>query len=80
MIGAAGNITELKERERQLAEQTAEQAAVRELLEAISRSAFDLDAVLRTLIESATRLPGPRRGSSSASRTMCIASRSTTAA
>ena len=56
LIGSTGDITELKEREHQLAEQTAEQTAVRELLEAISRSAFDLDAVLRTLIESAARL------------------------
>jgi PAS domain S-box-containing protein len=56
MIGSTGDITELKERERQLAEHAAEQTAVRELLEAISRSAFDLDAVLRTLIERAARL------------------------
>jgi PAS domain S-box-containing protein len=56
LIGSTGDITELKERELQLAEQIAEQAAVRELLEAISRSAFDLDAVLRTLIESVARL------------------------
>ncbi len=62
MIGSAGNITELKERERQLAEQTTEQTAVRELLEAISRSAFDLDAVLRTLVESATRLCRAEKG------------------
>jgi len=62
MVGSVGDITELKERERQLVEQTAEQTAVRELLEAISCSAFDLDAVLRTLIESATRLCRAERG------------------
>ena len=62
MVGSTGDITELKERESQLAEQTAEQTAVRELLEAISRSAFDLDAVLRTLIESATRLCRAEKG------------------
>jgi len=62
MVGSVGDITELKERERQLAEQTTEQTAVRELLEAISRSAFGLDAVLRTLIESATRLCRAEKG------------------
>ncbi len=62
MIGSTGDITELKEREQQLAEQTAEQTAVGELLEAISRSAFDLDAVLRTLVESATRLCRAEKG------------------
>jgi PAS domain S-box-containing protein len=56
LIGSTGDITELKERERELAEQAAEQAAVRELLEAISHTAFDLDGVLRTLIERAARL------------------------
>ena len=62
MVGSVGDITDLKERERQLAEHAAEQTAVRELLEAISRSAFDLDAVLRTLIESATRLCQAEKG------------------
>jgi PAS domain S-box-containing protein len=62
MVGSTGDITELKEREHQLAEQIAEQTAVREVLEAISRSAFDLDAVLRTLVESATRLCGAEKG------------------
>jgi hypothetical protein len=38
LIGSTGDITELKERERELADQVAEQTAVRELLEAISRS------------------------------------------
>ena len=62
MIGSTGDITELKEREQQLAEQTAGQRAVGELLEAISRSAFDLDGVLRTLVESATRLCRAEKG------------------
>jgi PAS domain S-box-containing protein len=62
LIGSTGNITELKERELQRAEHVAEQTAVRELLEAISRTAFDLDAVLRTLIESAARLCHAERG------------------
>ncbi len=50
------DVTEPKRRERQLAEEAAAQTAVREVLEAISRAAFDLDAVLRRLVESATRL------------------------
>ncbi len=62
LVGSTGDITELKERENQLLEQTAEQTAVRDLLEAISRSAFDLDAVLRTLVESATRLCQAEKG------------------
>ena len=62
MVGSTGDITELKEREEQLAEQIAERTAIGELLEAISRSAFDLDAVLRTLIESATRLCRAEKG------------------
>ena len=62
MVGSTGDITELKEREEQLAEQIAERTAIGELLEAISRSAFDLDAVLRTLVESATRLCRAEKG------------------
>jgi len=62
MVGSTGDITELKQREEQLAEQIAERTAIGELLAAISRSAFDLDAVLRTLVESATRLCRAERG------------------
>src|SRR5207237_8725831 len=63
VIGALSDITHRKQieldlrRTRDLAEEAlAEQTAVRAVLETLSRSAFDLDAVLNTLIESATRL------------------------
>jgi PAS domain S-box-containing protein len=41
----------------------AEQMALRTVMEALGSSAFELQAVLRTLIESATRLAGADRGS-----------------
>jgi GAF domain-containing protein/anti-sigma regulatory factor (Ser/Thr protein kinase) len=56
------DVTAQLARERQLAEHTAAQTAVLEVLEAISRSAFDLEEVLRRLIESATRLCGAEKG------------------
>jgi PAS domain S-box-containing protein len=69
LIGALSDVTQRKLAEIELRrardEATAalaEQTALREVLEAISRSAFDLDAVLRALIEHATRLVGAEKG------------------
>jgi PAS domain S-box-containing protein len=69
LVGALSDVTQRKFAEIELRrardDATAalgEQTALREVLEAISRSAFDLDAVLRTLIEHATRLVGAEKG------------------
>jgi PAS domain S-box-containing protein len=69
LVGALSDVTQRKVAEIELRrardEATAalaEQTALREVLEAISRSAFDLDAVLRALIEHATRLVGAEKG------------------
>ncbi|HLB13957.1 MAG TPA: GAF domain-containing protein [Burkholderiales bacterium] len=69
LIGALSDMTQRKLAEIELRrardEATAalaEQTALRDVLEAISRSAFDLDAVLRTLIEHATRLVRAEKG------------------
>jgi len=69
LVGALSDITQRKLAEIELRrardEATAalaEQTALREVLEAIGRSAFDLDAVLRTLIEHATRLVRAEKG------------------
>jgi hypothetical protein len=56
LVGAITDITELKQKEKQLRESPDHQTTAADALRLISRSSFDLQTVLDSLVESATRL------------------------